>query len=93
MALIIRRDYIHVSDLLRAHSGALRYLRAGGVSLTLNCGYGHGFSVREVIEIVKRLSGVGFHGRDRTAAAGRRSIDRCSFRALPHDARMEATIR
>jgi UDP-glucose 4-epimerase len=54
------RDYIHVSDLVRAHSDALRYLRAGGASLTLNCGYGHGFSVREVIEMVKRVSGVDF---------------------------------
>ena len=54
------RDYIHVSDLVRAHSDALRYLRAGGASLTLNCGYGHGCSVREVIEMVKRVSGVDF---------------------------------
>jgi UDP-glucose 4-epimerase len=52
------RDYIHVSDLVRAHSDALRYLRAGGASMTLNCGYGHGFSVREVVEMVKRVSGV-----------------------------------
>ena len=54
------RDYIHVSDLVRAHSDALRYLRAGGASVTLNCGYGHGFSVREVIDMVKRVSGVDF---------------------------------
>ena len=54
------RDYIHVSDLVRAHSDALRYLRPGGASVTLNCGYGHGFSVREVIEMVKRVSGVDF---------------------------------
>jgi UDP-glucose 4-epimerase len=54
------RDYIHVSDLTRAHSEALRYLRSGGASLRLNCGYGHGFSVLEVIEAVKRVSGVAF---------------------------------
>jgi UDP-glucose 4-epimerase len=54
------RDYIHVSDLVRVHSDALRYLRAGGASVTLNCGYGHGFSVREVIEMVKRVSGLDF---------------------------------
>src|SRR5215472_12392685 len=54
------RDYIHVSDLTRAHSDALRYLRNGGSSLTLNCGYGHGFSVLEVIDTVKRASGVDF---------------------------------
>jgi UDP-glucose 4-epimerase len=55
------RDYIHVSDLVRAHSDALRYLRAGGASVTLNCGYGHGFSVREVVEMVKRVSGIDFN--------------------------------
>ena len=54
------RDYIHVSDLARAHSDALRHLRAGEPSLTLNCGYGHGFSVLQVIDAVKRVSGVDF---------------------------------
>jgi UDP-glucose 4-epimerase len=54
------RDYIHVTDLVRAHSDALAYLRAGGSSATLNCGYGHGFSVLEVIDAVKRVSGVDF---------------------------------
>jgi UDP-glucose 4-epimerase len=54
------RDYIHVSDLTRAHSDALRLLRSGASSRTLNCGYGHGFSVLEVIETVKRVSGVDF---------------------------------
>jgi UDP-glucose 4-epimerase len=54
------RDYIHVSDLVRAHSHALRHLRSGGPSLTLNCGYGHGYSVREVIATVKQASGVNF---------------------------------
>lgn len=54
------RDYIHVSDLVRAHSDALRFLRTGGASVMLNCGYGHGFSVREVVEMVKRVSGVEF---------------------------------
>ena len=54
------RDYIHVSDLVAAHCDALRALRAGAPSSTLNCGYGHGFSVREVIDAVKRVSGVDF---------------------------------
>jgi UDP-glucose 4-epimerase len=54
------RDYIHVSDLVRAHSDALRYLRAGGDSVTLNCGYGRGFSVLEVIDTVKKAAGVDF---------------------------------
>jgi UDP-glucose 4-epimerase len=54
------RDYIHVSDLTRAHFDALRHLRSGGSSLTLNCGYGHGFSVLEVVAMIKRLTGVDF---------------------------------
>jgi UDP-glucose 4-epimerase len=54
------RDYIHVTDLVRAHSDALRHLRSDGKSLTLNCGYGHGFSVLEVIEAVKRAAGADF---------------------------------
>jgi UDP-glucose 4-epimerase len=51
------RDYIHVSDLADAHIRALEYLRNGGASATLNCGYGHGYSVREVIEAVNRVHG------------------------------------
>src|SRR5438132_10953788 len=47
------RDYIHVSDLVQAHSDALGYLRGGGASVTLNCGYGRGFSVLAVIDTVK----------------------------------------
>jgi UDP-glucose 4-epimerase len=54
------RDYIHVSDLVRAHSAALAYLRQGGASATFNCGYGHGASVLEVLAAVKRVSGVDF---------------------------------
>ncbi|EJW10236.1 UDP-glucose 4-epimerase [Rhodovulum sp. PH10] len=54
------RDYIHVADLIAAHMDALRHLRGGGASATLNCGYGHGFSVLEVIETVKRVAGVDF---------------------------------
>ncbi len=51
------RDYIHVEDLASAHLRALDYLRAGGASATLNCGYGHGFSVREVLRMVEKVSG------------------------------------
>jgi len=51
------RDYIHVDDLARAHLDALRYLRDGGASATLNCGYGHGYSVREVLAAVGRAHG------------------------------------
>jgi UDP-glucose 4-epimerase len=51
------RDYIHVEDLAAAHLRALDHLRGGGESLLLNCGYGHGYSVREVINAVERASG------------------------------------
>lgn len=54
------RDYIHVTDLARAHLDALRHLRARGASLVCNCGYARGFSVLEVIETVKKVSGVDF---------------------------------
>ena len=54
------RDYIHVSDLIAAHLDALAYLRKGGESAVFNCGYGHGHSVREVIDMVKKVSGVDF---------------------------------
>ena len=65
------RDYIHVTDLVRAHLDALAFLRGGGHPVTLNCGYGHGFSVLEVIDTVKRTSGVDF----RVDYAGRRPGD------------------
>jgi UDP-glucose 4-epimerase len=54
------RDFIHVSDLAQAHRAALSYLRAGGTSATLNCGYGRGYSVLETIEAVRRVSGRNF---------------------------------
>jgi UDP-glucose 4-epimerase len=61
------RDYIHVSDLVRAHLDALRYLRAGGESIVLNCGYGEGFSVLDVVAAVKRAAKMDFavHMSDR----------------------------
>jgi UDP-glucose 4-epimerase len=51
------RDYIHVEDLGDAHLKALAYLRRGGESTTLNCGYGRGYSVRELISMVERVAG------------------------------------
>ena len=54
------RDYIHVTDLVAAHLDALRYLRDGGASMILNCGYARGHSVLDVIKTVKRVSGVDF---------------------------------
>jgi UDP-glucose 4-epimerase len=65
------RDYIHVADLVRAHSDALRHLRGGGASVTLNCGYGRGFSVLEVLDTVKRAAGVDF----KVVTSGRRPGD------------------
>jgi UDP-glucose 4-epimerase len=52
------RDYIHVEDLAAAHLDALRHLCAGGASTVLNCGYGRGFSVREVLDTVRRVTGI-----------------------------------
>ncbi|HKG77435.1 MAG TPA: UDP-glucose 4-epimerase GalE [Beijerinckiaceae bacterium] len=57
------RDYIQVTDLAQAHMDALTHLRQGGESLTLNCGYGRGYSVLEVIDVVKRVSGRDFEVR------------------------------
>jgi UDP-glucose 4-epimerase len=54
------RDYIHVTDLAAAHLDALNHLRKGGASQVMNVGYGHGHSVLEVIDVVKRVSGVDF---------------------------------
>lgn len=51
------RDYIHVEDLAAAHLAALRFLERGGANAVLNCGYGRGYSVREVLAMVQRVSG------------------------------------
>jgi UDP-glucose 4-epimerase len=63
------RDYIHVSDLARAHVLALEHLMNSGESLSLNCGYGYGYSVRQVIEAVERVAGVSLNA---TTAARRK---------------------
>ena len=65
------RDYIQVTDLARAHVDALHYLRAGGRNLTCNVGYARGYSVLEVIDVVKQVSGVDFPVRK----SGRRPGD------------------
>ena len=54
------RDYIHVTDLVGAHLAALKHLRAGGQSMVANCGYGHGYSVKEVIDTVREVTRVPF---------------------------------
>src|SRR5581483_8336709 len=64
------RDYIHVSDLARAHVAALSHLRSGGANVTLNCGYGRGYSVLEVIEAVRRAVGHQFPVRMTERRAG-----------------------
>jgi len=64
------RDYIHVTDLVEAHLLALDHLEEGGGSLTLNCGYGHGFSVREVIDAVSEVSGHALKAREVDRRAG-----------------------
>jgi UDP-glucose 4-epimerase len=56
----IRDYFFHVTDLVHADADTLAYLRAGGQSVTLNRGYGHGLSVLDVIDTVKRVSGVDF---------------------------------
>jgi UDP-glucose 4-epimerase len=54
------RDYIQITDLIDAHLAALAYLRGGGASTVCNCGYGHGQTVKEVVDVVKHVSGVDF---------------------------------
>ncbi|OKL43699.1 UDP-glucose 4-epimerase GalE [Pseudovibrio exalbescens] len=64
------RDYIHVSDLVSAHYLALNRLREDGTSVVMNCGYGEGYSVRQVIEAVKAVSKVDFEVREEPRRAG-----------------------
>lgn len=64
------RDYIHVEDLAAAHLKALEYLRGGGASTTLNVGYGHGYSVREVISMVEKVAGHSLEKREAPRRAG-----------------------
>jgi UDP-glucose 4-epimerase len=64
------RDYIHVSDLISAHMLALTHLDSGGESLVMNCGYGHGYSVSEVIDTVRQVSGKPVEARVAPRRAG-----------------------
>jgi UDP-glucose 4-epimerase len=80
------RDYIHVSDLVRAHVSALAYLRNGGPSATFNCGYGRGASVLEVIAAVRRAVGRDFP----VEIAGRRAGDPATL--VADVARIKATL-
>jgi UDP-glucose 4-epimerase len=64
------RDYIHVEDLAAAHLAALRYLAQGQPSQVLNCGYGQGFSVRQVVDRMGRIAGVDLPVREVARRAG-----------------------
>jgi UDP-glucose 4-epimerase len=64
------RDYLHVEDLASAHLNALAYLRGGGKSVTLNVGYGHGYSVREVLRMVEEVGGKPLAIREEARRAG-----------------------
>jgi len=64
------RDYIHVDDLSAAHILALEYLMSGGKSSIYNCGYGHGYSVKDVVEKVKEVTGIDFPTRNATRRPG-----------------------
>ena len=64
------RDYIHVTDLIAAHALLLDHLRKGGDSTTLNCAYGQGYSVREVVKTVKQVSGIDFRVDEGPRRAG-----------------------
>jgi UDP-glucose 4-epimerase len=79
------RDYIHVSDLAAAHRLALQRLRVGGNSLIANCGYGHGYSVLEVMDSVRRVYG----GAIDVRMAGRRPGDAAAVVANSDLARRE----
>jgi UDP-glucose 4-epimerase len=71
------------SDLIDAYLAALHYLRSGGASVVCNCGYGHGETVREVVEVVKRVSGVDFP----VQVSGRRAGDPAAIVAKAERAR------
>ncbi|WP_224703582.1 UDP-glucose 4-epimerase GalE [Devosia aquimaris] len=64
------RDYIHVTDLIAAHALLLKHLRGGGESQTLNCAYGRGYSVREVVETVRKVTGVNIRADEGPRRAG-----------------------
>jgi UDP-glucose 4-epimerase len=64
------RDYLHIEDLAAAHLNALSYLRTGGESMTVNVGYGHGYSVREVLRMVEKIAGKPLVIREEARRAG-----------------------
>ncbi len=94
------RDYIHVADLVAAHLRALEYLRKGGASLIANCGYGRGYSVLDVLNMVKRVSGRNFtvsYGARRSGDAASIVADATVARQVlnwaPRHDRLESIVR
>lgn len=94
------RDYIQVSDLADAHLKALDYLRAGGTSLTANCGYGQGYSVLEVVEVMKRVSEVDFPVKlsprrpgDPAAIVAQAELVRTALGWVPRHADLDGIVR
>ena len=86
------RDYLHVEDLAAAHLNALDYLRGGGKSVTLNVGYGHGYSVREVLRMVETVGGKPL-GHSRGGAPRRGSgLPGGARRSHPHRTRLAAAL-
>ena len=93
------RDYIHVTDLVAAHGDALKYLREGGASLVANCGYGRGYSVLEVVDTVKAVSGRDFpvalgarRPGDPAAIVGSPERIRATFGWTPHHADLNEIV-
>jgi UDP-glucose 4-epimerase len=93
------RDYVHVDDLAAAHVRALDHLAGGGASLIANCGYGRGYSVREVLDTVERVTGTALpvrHGERRPGdpavlvADNRRIRERLGWQ--PRHADLEAIV-
>jgi UDP-glucose 4-epimerase len=80
------RDFVQVTDLVHAHVQALTYLRNQGANLVCNCGYGHGRSVLEVIDVVKRVSGIDF----KVVRSGRRAGDPATI--VARSDRIKATL-
>ena len=94
------RDYIHVSDLADVHLRALEYLEAGGASCTLNCGYGHGYSVKQVVSALERVIGHALPIRteprrpgDPGAVVANSELLRRTFGWAPHYDDIEAIVR